>query len=98
MLKSAKEQAEQYFANIYSVIHFLTSSKDHGKKNIIAVDTLKCMTIMATLLMGINFGKGKTHYLKYVSAGITGMMFGLGYSFYFTSNKIQGWMADELLR
>jgi hypothetical protein len=75
----------------------MKENSDSKKKKIIAVDTAKCMAIAATLMMLLNFGRGKTHYLKYASVGILGSVFGFTYSFYFSSRKIIGWKANELI-
>lgn len=46
------------------------------------------MLIGSVMFLAWNFGKGKTHYLKYALKGSQGALFGLTYSFYFTSSKV----------
>lgn len=52
-------------------------------------DTGKCMLLGTVVFVGWQFGRGRTHYLKYVHKGVQGALLGLGYSFYFTARKVE---------
>ena len=60
-------------------------------------DTLKCMTIGACLNMIFLFGLGKAHHLKYLKWMSFGAVFGVGYSFYFTSQKVDTYIVRKNL-
>ena len=47
------------------------------------------MTVGTTIGIMWQFGKGKTHYLKYLNKGLQGMLFGFAYSFYFLARKVE---------
>ena len=87
---------EDYLLSIYSTATFFRSSADHQRTRVLRRDTLKCMVLGATMLVVWNFGKGKTHYLKYLWKAALGCTFGLTYSFYFTARKVEQWRIDDL--
>lgn len=59
---------------------------------------MKCICIGASLWIVRQYSKGRTHYLKYLSKGLQGSLFGLAYSFYFLARKVENEQANSLIK
>ena len=95
-MQTLKEAVEGYMLSVYTTVSFLTYQKDQQRRKQLMLDTSKCVAIGTAMFLTWNFGKGKTHYLKYLLKGVQGAGFGLAYSFYFTANKVELWRTDDL--
>lgn len=84
---------DSYLANVYWVCKYYKSDEAPSKcKQVIRTDILKCMMIGSCCNSLLLFTKGRTHYLKYLRWICYGSIFGLGYSFYFTSQKVDSFL------
>jgi hypothetical protein len=89
ILKYISDAFESYLISIHSTMNFLNYSRSESRKAQLKLDIRKCLLIGITMFVAWSFGKGRTHYLKYIWRGLQGAMFGLAYSFYFTSRKVE---------
>ena len=82
-------EIDTYFCNIYSVYKYISEDKNPKQcRKTIINDTLKCMSIGTIFNMIFLYGLGQAHYLKYFKWMTLGCIFGVGYSFHFTSQKV----------
>jgi hypothetical protein len=88
----------EYFSQIYNVVSYTTNNQNPlvCRKTII-IDTMKCIGIGTVLAMLIRYSIGECYYLKYGRIMKRGAIFGLCYSFYFTNQKIEAYIARKKL-
>lgn len=75
----------KYVVKVFTTIEFYKNNKANPIRKVIKTDTLKCMLIGSVLFCSYQFTKGRTHYIKYIANIFKGSIFGLVYSFHFTS-------------
>ena len=94
----ANNKLDEYLSSVHTVTNFIRKqSIPTDAKTILIKDTIKCILIGSMLSWAIRFTRGKCHYMKHVKSIGFGGVLGLGYSFYFTNQKVETWMAREEL-
>ena len=94
----ASNRLDEYLSSIHTVVNFVSnSSQPTNARSMLLKDTFKCILIGSMLSWAVRFTRGKCHYIKHVKSIGFGGVFGLGYSFYFTNQKVETWMAREEL-
>ena len=76
--------AEEYGAQWYNTIKNMNRFSDYKPRN----DIIKCMLIGSVFNVMLRFARGRVHYTQYVTNGIFGAIFGIGYSVLYISPKI----------
>lgn len=56
------------------------------------------MIIGASMFTLLNYAKGRSHIFKYIKRSTQGSLFGVAYSFHFTSKKVIEWQTDDILQ
>lgn len=78
-----------YLNQIYNVFSFLVSRENpQTHKNVIFLQSVKCIVIGAALGGLLRFARGEFHYRKYMNWMTSGAVLGASYSFYFTNKKV----------
>ena len=89
---------DSYLADVFSVWKYYKSSEAPSEcRKTILTDSLKCIVIGACFGMVLKFSAGKSHYTRMMKWAFYGGGFGLGYSFYFTNQKVETYLVRRKL-
>ena len=77
--------------------YYFNSDNPPAARQELKSDTRKCMIIGSTLAVVLRFCRGKCHYMKYWKNLGLGLLFGFGYSFYFTNQKVETFVVRSQL-
>ena len=95
------EPIKSYAADAYYVFNFIFGNISNGNKEDLKMsktlrnDTMKCVFISNILFLSYVFSKGRQHYFTYIQSFIKSVPIGLGYSVYFTNQKLLNYQARK---
>lgn len=92
------EVLRNHCIDTFTTAQYLFHGTNPDLKKTLIADEMKCVGIGMTMFLVWQFGKGRTHYLRYINKGLQGMMFGVLYSPYFLARKVENEQLEEMVK